>query len=97
MTQDAAPSTIEPIFETTQSDSPEAATATEPAEDQIPAPITYDVPSIAKVAPELNSYSAPAGVLSALPGARKLSPELAGALSAQLDALRDLRTRMQNH
>ena len=97
MTQDAAPSTIEPIFETTQSDSPEAATATEPAEDQIPAPITYDVPSIAKVAPELNSYSAPVGVLSALPGARKLSPELAGALSAQLDALRDLRTRMQNH
>ncbi len=98
---------FEPIEAT---DTPDAAQALEPTEtaaptptapeieqEPEPAPITYDVPAAAKIAPELDSFTAPAGVLGALPGAQHLSPELAAEMSAQLDALRDLRRRMQNH
>ncbi len=73
---------------------------TAPATDApapVAVPIVIDVPSIAKIAPELDSFTAPTGVLSALSGARRISPELAGQLSEHLSQLRALRERMQNH
>ncbi len=88
-----------------------AATATEPPKDE-PEDISdsvqteeaaaqpkpaIDVPPISKIAPKLDSYAAPPGVLAALPGARRIAPELAHQLGDSLNELRALRDRMQNH
>ena len=62
-----------------------------------PAKPDVDVPPISQIAPELDSYEAPAGVLSAVPGARGLSHDLASQLSANLADLRALRNSMQSH
>ncbi|MEP5155221.1 MerR family transcriptional regulator [Planktotalea sp.] len=58
--------------------------------------IDVDIPSLAKVAPELDSFTASAGILTAVPAAMQLSPELAASIATQLADLRALRDRMQN-
>ncbi|MEM9580593.1 MAG: MerR family transcriptional regulator [Pseudomonadota bacterium] len=65
----------------------------EPATLANPA-LMADVPPVAKIAPEISSYSDAGGVLSALKGARRLSPDLADDLSGPLAELRALRDRM---
>jgi len=55
-----------------------------------------DIPPEAKVAPALSSYSDTGGVLSALPGAARITPELAAELTPHLAQLRALRDRMAN-
>ncbi len=64
-----------------------------PPEQAAPAP---NIPSVATIAPELDSYSAPPGVLAALPGTRQIMPELAEQISEHLSQLRALREHMQN-
>lgn len=107
-TPSAEPETPQPMFsrrveaDATEDES-EARTESEPAKappsvsnEEAPASPAIDVPSIAKVAPSLDSYAAQPGVLAALPGSRGISPELAGELNAQLSELRALRDRMRN-
>ncbi|MGB7318203.1 MAG: MerR family transcriptional regulator [Planktotalea sp.] len=88
-----------------ESDAPAETRATAPSvtaqerDENLPAATKplIDVPSIAKIAPELSSFDAAPGVLAALPGARRLSPELAQQLGSKLAELRSLRDRMQSH
>jgi len=72
---------------------PPAPVEATPPEQAAPAP---NIPSVAKIAPELDSYSAPPGVLAALPGTRQIMPELAEQISEHLSQLRALREHMQN-
>jgi DNA-binding transcriptional MerR regulator len=87
VSQPAPPSASEPE---TQSDA--APETTEPPAPQRP---LIDVPALAKVAPELDSFEAEPGLLDILPGTQRISPELAEALKPHLEELRALRTRMQ--
>ena len=88
----------------------EAPASPEPAsvqEDiaQVPTPLAaatgpeaprVDVPSIAKIAPALDSYAeTPAGVLAALPRARRISASIAAEMAPHLTELRALRDRMR--
>ena len=79
---------------TTVEDTPPVPVEATPPEQAAPA---LDIPSAAKIAPELDSYTAPPGVLAALPGTRQIAPELAAQVSEHLSQLRALRERMQNH
>ncbi|MGH1578712.1 MerR family transcriptional regulator [Planktotalea sp.] len=89
--------TTEPV-DASASDQNEDAPAPVQPEEPAPAPApAIDLPSVAKIAPELASYTAKPGVLAALPGARGISPELADQLSEHLAELRSLRDRMQSH
>lgn len=102
-----APPPAAPIF----SHRARAEMPTEAPQEQISAPsepivqetpmeqarVLVDVPAIAKIAPELDSYSAPSGVLAALPGTRQIAPELADQMTTHLMELRALRDRMQSH
>ena len=97
MPQDAQTASAEPKHEASQTEISEESTQTTAPEAPQADPITYDVPSVEKIAPQLDSYVAHAGVLSSLLGAQRLSAELANDLRVQLDDLRALRTRMQNH
>lgn len=54
-----------------------------------------DVPALAKIAPELDSFDAEPGLLDVLPGTQRVSPEMAEALKPHLAELRALRIRMQ--
>lgn len=92
-----APDAAEPV---NTDDKAEPAPEPTPEQETVPAAapkVAIDVPSLAKVAPELDSYSAEPGVLAALPGTRRLSPELAQQLGDKLGELRALRDRMQSH
>jgi DNA-binding transcriptional MerR regulator len=91
-TQDAAEQSVEPPSET-----PALEPRVDATPDTAPARVHVDVPAIAKIAPELDSFDARSGVLAALPGARKIAPEIANQLSEQLAELRALRDRMQSH
>lgn len=97
MPQDAPTASGEPKHEAAPVNISEESAQTAAPEVPQAKPITYDVPSVEKIAPQLDSYVAPSGVLSSLLGAKQLSPELANDLSVQLDDLRALRTRMQNY
>lgn len=74
-----------------------AASNSAPAQDapQTPQQPAPDLPSDAKVAPTLDSYTAPAGILAALPEARRISPAIAAEMAPHLSGLRALRDRMR--
>lgn len=64
--------------------------ALEPAAFKAP----MDVPPLSLVAPEIDSFTPPGGILAAVPQAKRLSPQIAAEMSEQLSALRALRDRM---
>lgn len=78
-------------------DIPDAPKSTPVQTAKPPAPTAprIEVPTAAKIAPELDSYTAPSGVLAALPGTRRISRPLASDMSAHLNQLRALRDRMR--
>lgn len=92
--QSAAPADSAPTPVFSHSDAPAEVPEVKPEPPQT-APPAIDLPSIAKIAPELDSYDGDPGVLSALPGARRLSVALANEMSEKLAELRALRDRMQ--